>query len=95
MIVRRVVRNKDGEIEAQLMLSSEQAAFLINVGLVSLVTAGSAQVQDMTQEEFEAEVAKAKMEQGNSGVTTPSSAAEDKAQKDFLEFVDPESLPKA
>lgn len=95
MIIRRIVKNQDGNVEAQLMLSKEQAAFLINVGLVSLVTAGSAQVQDMTQEEFNAELAKAKLEESNSGVTTPQSAAEEQAQKDFLEFVDPELLPKA
>lgn len=41
------------------MLSSEQAAFLINMGLLTMVQAGSAKVKDMSEEEFIAEAKKA------------------------------------
>ena len=37
------------------MLSPEQAAFLINTGINTLLIAGSVMMQDMTPEEFDAE----------------------------------------
>jgi SAM-dependent MidA family methyltransferase len=95
VLIKRVVKDVDGNLEATLLLSSEQAAFLINMGLVTLVTTGAATVQDMTEEQFQATVAqhKAQTEAGNSGVTTPAQQA--KEDKSFLELVDINTLPKA
>lgn len=78
MIVKRIVKDKEGNLEATLMLSPEQAAFLINMGLVTLVSAGSVKIQDMSQEEFDAEIQK------------EQAKAEGKAQSSFLEVDDTE-----
>lgn len=71
MIIRRIVKDVDGNIEATLVLSPEQAGFLINMGLVTLTTAGTVTLQDMTEEEFAAhrEKAKAQGDESNSEVT--------------------------
>lgn len=72
MIIKRIVKDVEGNLEATLMLSPEQAAYLINMGLVTVVTAGTAVVEDMSEEEFQAQIEKAKGEEtaeGNSGVT--------------------------
>lgn len=59
----------------ELALSKEQAAFLINVGLTTLVAAGTATVQDMTEAEFKAEILKqqdvADEETEDNSVVTP------------------------
>ncbi len=55
MIVKRVIRNEDGTMEATLLLTPEQAAFLINTGLGFLVQSGAAQLVDMSMEEYEAQ----------------------------------------
>lgn len=56
MIVKRVVKKIDGSIEATLMLTGEQAVFLMNVGLGALVQRGAATLQDFSPEEFEQHV---------------------------------------
>jgi hypothetical protein len=53
VIIRRIVKEgESGALVGELALTKEQAAFLINMGLVTLVAAGTATVQDMSQEEF-------------------------------------------
>lgn len=52
MIVKRIVRTEDGQIEATLMLTGEQAAFLINAGLAVLVQRGAVELLDMSEEEY-------------------------------------------
>lgn len=64
MIVKRIVRTLEGEIEATLMLTPEQAAFLMNMGLGVLVQKGVATVMDYTEEEFRAEADKKQAEIG-------------------------------
>src|SRR5438093_1367513 len=81
-----------------IMFRHEQAAFLINMGLVTLVTAGTISVQDLTEEQFKEEILKQhKPAEGNSAVTfggtEPSSEAE--AQAEFLKVVDPTKLHQA
>jgi hypothetical protein len=98
LIIRRIVKDVDGNLEATLLISAEQAAFLINMGLVTLVQAGTVKVQDMTEDEFKKEVQEQKAEalggQGNSKVTTPQPASSDE-QLEFLQSVDPSKLHKA
>lgn len=99
MIVKRIVKSEDGNIEATLMLTPEQASFFMNVGLGVLVHKGAATIMDYTEEEFrkEMETVKAKAE---TTVTTNKAAnsesdtlAEQRAQ--FLQDVDIKILPKA
>ena len=59
MIIKRIVADHDGNIEATLALDRDQAQFLLNVGIATLVAQGALVIQDMTKEEFEAEIAKA------------------------------------
>lgn len=73
MIVKRVVRGEDGNMEATLMLSPEQAAFLLNFALGLLVQKGVVTVMDQTPEEFEAEQPTAQAD-GGGGVVTPEPA---------------------
>lgn len=58
MIVKRIIRNADGELEATLMLTPEQASFLMNMGLGVLVQKGAATIKDYSEEEFLAEAQK-------------------------------------
>lgn len=77
------------------MLNPDQAAFLINMGLVTLVQAGTVQVQDIPEEEYQKELAEQKQATGNSEVTTLQSDSEQADQMDFLKNVDPSKLYKA
>lgn len=83
MIVKRIVRKVDGNLEATLMLTGEQAAFLMNTGLGFLVQRGAATLMDLTPEEYEEERQKslqekaameAKAEQANTPEPTPTPA---------------------
>lgn len=65
MIIKRIVRSEaDGVIEATLMLSQEQASFLMNYALSELVQKGVAQVMDYTEEEFKNEAKPASAPEG-------------------------------
>ena len=74
LIIRRVQRDVDGNLEATLVLSPEQAGYLINFAIGSLVATGMAVVQTMTEEEFKAEAEQngAAEGDGNSEVTYPA-----------------------
>lgn len=75
MIVRRIVKDVDGNLEGTFALTQEQASFLINMGLITLIAAGTASIQDMTQEEFEEQAKASKdaqADEGNSVVTIPA-----------------------
>lgn len=97
MIVKRLVKGEDGNIEASLMLTSEQAAFLINVGLATLVMQGAAQVKDMTEAEFKAELEAQKEEEQPQQQPdhAPVPAEDKKKQIEYLEMADINTLPKA
>ncbi len=59
---------------ATLALSQEQAAFLVNAGLSTLLAAGTVALMDMSEEEFAAEITKqqeaSENTDNNSGVTS-------------------------
>jgi hypothetical protein len=50
MEITRVVKNQNGNVEATLDLKPEQAAYLINVGLLTLVQTGSLLFNDVDEE---------------------------------------------
>lgn len=56
MIVRRISEEKDGQVEVSLAMSKDQATYLMNVGLSSLIATGMAVIQDMTRQQFEEEM---------------------------------------
>ena len=60
MLITRVVRNDNGSLEATLMLTPDQAAYLINVGLLSLVEKGSLTIEDVAEETFTKQLAESK-----------------------------------
>jgi hypothetical protein len=95
LIIKRVVKDNEGNLEATLLLSPDQAAFLINMGLVTLVTAGSVAVHDISEEEFKKGIEEQKQAQGNSEVTTLPGEQESAEQMTFLQNVDPQKLHKA
>lgn len=111
MIVKRIVRNKEGEIEATLMLTGEQAAFLLNVGLGALVQRGAATLMDFTEEEFEEHVKEQQAAEAEQVAAPPEKAPATEVQPDgvtvvpvepnkeemlrFLQSVDPELMHKA
>ena len=50
MQITRVVKQDDGNLEATLILTPEQVAYLINVALVTLTTTGALMIQDVNDE---------------------------------------------
>jgi hypothetical protein len=111
MIVKRIVRNKEGEIEAVLMLTGEQAAFLLNVGLGALVQRGAATLMDFSEEEFEEHVKEQQAAEAEQ-VVAPTEAPATQVQPEkgttvvpvepnkeemlrFLQSVDPDLMHKA
>src|SRR5882672_8300296 len=102
MIVKRIVKKVDGNLEATLMLTGEQAAFLMNMGLGLLVQRGAATLMDFdSQEEYDEhkqneQAAQAETPAPIEQPVPPSPAqAKEEAQMRFLEAVDVELLPKA
>jgi NAD/NADP transhydrogenase alpha subunit len=100
MIVKRIVKSEEG-LEATLMMTPEQAAFFMGLGLNLLVQRGAATVVDYTEEEFQAELEKLK-EEGlvEAGIeaqpaTTVTNEQEQAEQKEFLESVDEKTLHQA
>ena len=71
MIVRRVSDVKDGQVEVSLVLSAEQASYIMNVGLATLVASGAATIQEMTRAQHEADIAQ------QEGADVPSPASEE------------------
>lgn len=49
MEITRIVKQKDGNVEATMNLKPEQAAYLINVGLLTLVQTGSLMFNDVDE----------------------------------------------
>lgn len=64
MIIKRIVADPNGDVEATLALDKEQAQFLLNVGIATLMAQGVLKIQDMTKEQFEAEIAKSVVVEG-------------------------------
>lgn len=50
MEITRIVKDKDGNVEATMQLKPEQAAYLINVGLLTLVQTGSLMFTDVDEQ---------------------------------------------
>lgn len=46
MKITRIVKNKDGHVEATMMLTMEQVAYLINMGLLAMMQRGSLEMED-------------------------------------------------
>jgi hypothetical protein len=99
MIVKRIVKSEDGNIEATLMLTPEQASFFMNVGLGVLVHKGAATIMDYTEEEFRKEVETAKVTAETTVTTNEAGKSESdalsEARAQFLQEVDIKILPKA
>ena len=79
MIIKRIVQNLDGDVEATFALTKEQEAMLLNYAITNLVTKGMVEVSDVPREEWEQEK-----------ITTENDLA-----RMFLEALDPKSLPEA
>lgn len=98
MIVKRIVKNEDGNLDVTLMLTQEQAKFFMNMGLSVLVQKGAVTLMDYTEEEFIKEQQAEQQEQApvvSLDAPQPASTVQNEQQKAFLEGVDIELLHKA
>lgn len=77
MIVTRISEEKEGIVELSLAISTDQAQYLLSVGLATLVATGSAVIKDMTRAQFELEQSKKQEE-----ATGPSPAVEVETHED-------------
>lgn len=79
MILKKIILNKEGDVETLWYLTQEQYYLLLNHAINDLIKRGLIEVSEMTQEELE-ELKKAQEKEG---------------QKMFLEQVDKDDLPRA
>ena len=92
MIIKRIVRNEDG-VEATLMLSNEQAAFLLNFAIGLLVQKGVVEMIDLSPEQFEAEQQSPKGE-GDDSVGAPMETAVEVSPTTVTPSIDPQEALK-